>query len=69
VSFADAPERAQATVEWRGLDATRLLSALGEKAPVRIETTLDGRATASLAAWRLDALTADVVATSDGSSF
>ena len=63
VSFADAPERAQATVEWRGLDATRLLSALGEKAPVRIETTLDGRATASLAEWRLDALTADVVAT------
>ena len=64
LSFADAPERARASIDWHDLDAGRLLAALGVKVPARIETLLDGRATASLAAWRADALTADVEATS-----
>lgn len=56
-------ERARAAFDWHDIDAAQLLAALGEKAPVRVGTLVDGHATASWTAWSTDALTGELEAT------
>lgn len=63
VSFSGGSERARADVDWKDVDATALLAALGEKPPVRVRTLIDGEAKASWTSWSTDALTAEVKAT------
>ena len=66
LSFAAGGERARAAVEWRNIDATRLLAAVGLKAPagrVTLAALLDGHATASWTAWSVEGLTGDLEAT------
>jgi len=56
-------ERARAAFDWHDIDAAKLLAALGEKAPVRVDTFVDGHMAASWTAWSADALTGELDAT------
>jgi outer membrane protein assembly complex protein YaeT len=58
-----AGERARAALDWHDMDLAKLLAALGEKAPVRVGTLVDGRLAASWTAWSTDALTGELEAT------
>jgi outer membrane protein assembly factor BamA/autotransporter translocation and assembly factor TamB len=63
LSFAVGGERARIAIDWKNIDAEKLLVALDVKAPVRLGAQLDGKATASLSTWTVEGLTADVEAT------
>ena len=60
---AASPERARATIDWRDLDVTALLAALGQHAPVRVGTRFDGHADAVWTAWTTEGLTSALAAT------
>ena len=62
-SFATGGEQARAALDWKDIDATALLTTLGENTPIKVDTRLDGHATATLTAWRADALTVTLNAT------
>jgi outer membrane protein assembly complex protein YaeT len=60
-------EQAHAAFDWHDIDAGKLLAALGGTAPVRIGTLVgtlvDGHLAASWTAWKADALTGELEAT------
>ena len=50
-------------IDWKNIDAEKLLAALDQKTPVRVGALLDGKAAASWTTWSRDGLTADIEGT------
>jgi len=63
VSFAAAGERARVALDWRDIDAARLLTALGASPTPAANALIDGRLRASSSSWSVETLSGTFEAT------